>query len=292
MYRSRAHVGGSKLKRHKSVVHRILHTLSPCLWVEVLGYPELKRHKVVVHKICHTLSLSWRDIKLWSIYYLLVGCSKFWGYPKLKRHKSVVLRVWHTLSPWWRVSVLCFLGHETLTVFSCASWMCGVSNCLGRLKLKSHTLSLSWRDIKLWSIYYLLVGCSKFWGYPKLKRHKSVVLRVWHTLSPWWRVSVLCFLGHETLTVFSCASWMCGVSNCLGRLKLKSHKSVVHRTWHTLSTWWRAPRCPPPGFETPTVSPRASCICGFPNYFELPIRIYVWYWPVNWDSFLCCSMFI
>ena len=58
MYRSRAHVGGSKLKRHKSVVHRILHTLSSCLWVEVLGYPELKRHKVVVHKICHTLSLS------------------------------------------------------------------------------------------------------------------------------------------------------------------------------------------------------------------------------------------
>ena len=46
-----AHVGGSKLKRHKSVVHRILHTLSPCLWVEVLGYPELKRHKAVVHRI-------------------------------------------------------------------------------------------------------------------------------------------------------------------------------------------------------------------------------------------------
>ena len=105
-------------------------------------------------------------------------------------------------------------------------------------------------------------------GYPKLKRHKAVVHRIWHTLSPSWWFEVL---GHP---------------------KLKRHKSVVHRIWHTLSPWWRVFVLCSLGFETLTVSPRASCICGFPNYFELSIRIYVWYWPVNWDSFLCCSMFI
>ena len=36
-----------------------------------------------------------------------------------------------------------------------------------------------------------------------------------------------------------------------------------------------SPVLSPLGFETLTVSPRASCICGFPNYFELSIRIYV-----------------
>ena len=95
-------------------------------------------------------------------------------------------------------------------------------------------------------IWHILSPCWWFevLGRPKLKRHKSVVHRIWHTLSPWWRVSVLCSLGYETLTVSPCASWICGVPNCLRRLKLKSHKSVVHRTWHTLSTWWRAPCCP------------------------------------------------
>ena len=161
-------LGYPKLKRHKSVVHRILHTLSPCLWFEVLGYPKLKRHKAVVHRIWYILSPSrWFEVL---------------GHPKLKRHKSVVHRIWHTLFLWWRVYVLCSLRFETLTVFSCASWMCGVPNCFGR---------------------------------PELKSHKSVDHRTWHTLPSWWRVLVPCPLGFGILTVPPRASWMCGVSNCL-----------------------------------------------------------------------------